>query len=680
LARRQNVARLELGSLAERDVATILEHAGRRPSLAARVWTATRGNPFFIGEVIAAAGADGEPASALTSRARDVVRRRLAHLPDGTADVLAAAAVAGAEFDADVPAAATGVDVGRALDAFEAAERARLVRPAGAIDRFSFAHALVRQAILDDLPAGRRVRLHARIAHALADSAPVKAVPVGDLAAHFAAAGTLVDAAQAVGYARAAGEEANARLAFDIAAVQYERAARAHELLPDRRDEERLDLELARGRALSLAGDGRADEVLRGVAAAAEAAGDGARMADALLALRMEYADFVEEDAEMVALLRRALALLSPGDSAIRARLEGFLAQEAFSSVPDRDRREMVGRALTMARRVGDPAALASVLTSHSWIVAGPDSLAQRIAVADELVAVARAASLPYAECDGQQFRFLALIESGDIEGADAARAAAHAAVRAPKSRWTVAYLDSVQALVAGDLVEAEAAAVRAREAAREINAAEPVAESAFVRLLGCVRLVQGRLGEHAPARRAMSEYMTRLPPTFLVVSAHAAREQGDRDAARDAFRSAVESGLLAMPRGPTWATTMAWAADICAWLGDRETAAALLEQLTPFADVMTWQYGPIGRGVGLLELALGRAGEAERHLRAAVALCERTQARAFLAMAQHDLGAQLLPSQEGRALVESARVAAEQLGLLGLTARTPAPSSSSRG
>ena len=46
----------------------------------------------------------------------------------------------------------------------------------------------------------------------------------------------------------------------------------------------------------------------------------------------------------MIALLRRALALLPPGDGAIRARLEGFLAQEAFSSVPDRERRAMVGQ------------------------------------------------------------------------------------------------------------------------------------------------------------------------------------------------------------------------------------------------------------------------------------------------------------------------------------------------
>ena len=141
----------------------------------------------------------------------------------------------------------------------------------------------------------------------------------------------------------------------------------------------------------------------------------------------------------MVALLRRALALLPSGDSAIRARLEGFLAQEAFSSVPDRERRAMVGRALAMARRVGDPKALASVLTSHSWIVAGPESLPERLALADELVAVGREAGLPYAECDGQQVRFLAFVELGDIEAADDTLAAAHSAARTDRAQGTVA-------------------------------------------------------------------------------------------------------------------------------------------------------------------------------------------------------------------------------------------------
>jgi DNA-binding SARP family transcriptional activator len=664
LARRPEVARLDLAPLNEPEVAAMLAHSGRRASLAGRVREVTDGNPFFVREVIAALVEDGDPGAAATPRARDLVRWRIARLPNGTADVLVAAAVAGAEFDADVLADAIDLGLEPTLDALEAAERARLVHPTGILDRFSFAHALVRQTLVDDLPAARRGRLHARIALALEGAADRRLVPAGDLATHFAAAGSLVDATRTQQYARQAGDDAVARLAFDVAAQQYERALRAHGQMPGASEARRLDLELARGRALTLAGDERADPVLLDAAAAAEAAGDGPGMAEALLTIRLDYADFLEEDTEMVTLLRRALALLPPGDSPIRARLEGSLAQEAFSSVPDRERRAMVGRALAMARRVRDPTALASVLTSHSWIVAGPESLSERLAIADELVAVGREGRLPYAECDGQQARFLALVEAGDIEAADLANAAAHAAARTLKSRWTVAFLDAARALLAGRMTDAEAAAKRSFEAARETTAPPSLAESAFVRLMSCIRLVQGRLTEHEPARSAMAEPVTNLPPTFFVARAHAARERDDRDGGREAFEGAVAQGLLDLPRSPTWTMSLTWAADICAWLEDRPRAARLYELLAPFPDIVTWQYGPVGRPVGGLAMTLGRPDEAERLLRNAVALCERIEAQAFLAMARRDLATLLLPSAEGRVLLDQVRAAADTLGM----------------
>jgi hypothetical protein len=116
----------------------------------------------------------------------------------------------------------------------------------------------------------------------------------------------------------------------------------------------------------------------------------------------------------------------------------------------------------------------------------------------------------------------------------------------------------------------------------------------------------------------------------------------------------------------------LTWAADICAWLDDRSIAMRLLELLAPFAGVMTWPYGPVGRGVGLLELALGRRSQAERRLREAIALCERMDARAFLAMARVDLGALRHPSIEGRPLLDQALTAADELGMTSLAKRAP--------
>ena len=184
LGRRADVRRLELGPLEEPDVAAILENGGGDARLAAGIRETTEGNPFFVGEVVRALGDDP-----VTPRVRDVVRWRLARLPDGTADVLTVCAVAGGAFDADVTATASGVGLSETLDALEAAEGARLVRPLERSDRFAFVHALVRDAILTDLSGARRARLHAQVADALERASATRAVDSGELAVHFSRRG-----------------------------------------------------------------------------------------------------------------------------------------------------------------------------------------------------------------------------------------------------------------------------------------------------------------------------------------------------------------------------------------------------------------------------------------------------------------------------------------------------------
>ena len=130
-----------------------------------------------------------------------------------------------------------------------------------------------------------------------------------------------------------------------------------------------------------------------------------------------------------------------------------------------------------------------------------------------------------------------------------------------------------------------------------------------------------------------MAEGVTRVEATFSVVWAHAARERDDCDGARKAFERALDQGLLDLPHGPTWTISLTWAADICTWLEDRPRAARLYDLLAPFPDVMTYQYGPVGRPVGRLAQTLERHDQAEHLLRGAVALRERMDAKAFLAI-----------------------------------------------
>ncbi len=663
LVRSPETGRVALGALDEPAVAALLERAGHARGLAGGVRAATRGNPFFVGELVHVLGEDG---ATVTPRVRDVVRGRLAKLPSSVGRLLAVAAVAGPEFDLDVVAPAAGVDDDAALDALEVAEHARLVVPTARLDRFTFAHALVRQAIEEDLPASRRVRMHARIAQALERAATTRAVSDGELAVQLDAAGGLVDPRTTLTHARRAGGEAVGRLAFDVAAEHYERARRAYDRLPDGAGHERRELDLARGHALQYAGDPRAYDVLRGVAADAEAADDGGGMAEALL--NMNFAlDYLHEDAGLIALLRRALALMPASDGPDRARLLGYLALRALYSIPDRERAATAAEAVAMARRTGDAGALASTLLAHSWTVMDPERASDRLAIADELVPLG-ASLAPYVESVGHCLRFTVLIELGDVVAADAALAAGRATARVPIAEYTVMTWTAMRSVLAGDLATAEALATQAGQTPLAAGTPPQVVQSHVGPLIWCIRVLQGRFDEldrltagvlTGPERSAWS----------YVSEAQLAQARNDRDAAAAHFARALERGLLAMPRGVPWAGTLTCAADVCSWLGDVRSAERLHALLAPCAGTMIAVTGPIGRAVGALAHTLGRPAEAERRLRDAVALCDRMDAEAHLAVARLDLATLLGPTDEGRRLVAQAGDAAERLGMAGVRA-----------
>jgi hypothetical protein len=87
----------------------------------------------------------------------------------------------------------------------------------------------------------------------------------------------------------------------------------------------------------------------------------------------------------------------------------------------------------------------------------------------------------------------------------------------------------------------------------------------------------------------------------------------------------------------------------------------------------MSVHAGPLGRAVGRLALTLGRRDEAEAHLRAAVSLCERMHAPAFLAITRYELGRLLVPGAEGITLLEQSGATADELGMPGWSRRAQA-------
>jgi len=293
LRRESGVERVDLVGLDQDEVTDFLTKAAggevdpsRVTELAEMVSSETEGNPFFIGEVLvhlvesgALVQRDGRwegdrgliEQIGLPEGIREVIGRRLAGLDEATNELLRAAAVIGPAFDAAVLAAAVDREVDEVVTVLDDAGARRLVvEDEDVLDRFRFAHALVRQTLLEELRTSRRVRLHHRVALALES----RGAPAADLAHHFGEAAALADAEKAIAYAGQAADEASEGLAFEQVISFRRLAVETEELVEPPDPARRAELLLALGEARNTAGhtlDGRVDFV---------AAADAARQAD----------------------------------------------------------------------------------------------------------------------------------------------------------------------------------------------------------------------------------------------------------------------------------------------------------------------------------------------------------------------------------------------------------------
>jgi hypothetical protein len=133
------------------------------------------------------------------------------------------AAVAGAEASSAVVESVLSSDLTPDAfdDAVEQATRAGLLGESGGRGALTFAHALIRETLLDEISAPRRVRLHWAVGNALRKKHPREL----DAIAYHLAEGVLAgDTATAVDASLSAGADAHARFVPDEAIIHFDRA------------------------------------------------------------------------------------------------------------------------------------------------------------------------------------------------------------------------------------------------------------------------------------------------------------------------------------------------------------------------------------------------------------------------------------------------------------------------
>ncbi|MGF1432082.1 ATP-binding protein, partial [Kitasatospora sp. LaBMicrA B282] len=170
LERQRTVQRLELARFGQREVAAqlagILGTAAPDRQLVARIHRRSEGNPFFV-EELACSYQEG-CSMGLSDSLRDLLLVRVEALPEETQRVLRIAAEGGSRVEHELLAAVLDDSEDELLDALRTAVGANILRPDRDGEGYRFRHALVREAVSDDLLPGERTRINRRFAEVLA--------------------------------------------------------------------------------------------------------------------------------------------------------------------------------------------------------------------------------------------------------------------------------------------------------------------------------------------------------------------------------------------------------------------------------------------------------------------------------------------------------------------------------
>ncbi|WP_239090511.1 helix-turn-helix transcriptional regulator [Asanoa iriomotensis] len=235
LDRARGVERLDVGRFDRDGTAEILASIfGGEPTQRSidKVHQRAQGNPFFVEEL----AASGDPAACadIPESLRDLLLARVDRLPESAQPVLRIAAAGGSRIGHDLLTTVAALPEAELDAALRAAVTAQLLvaDPDGG---YEFRHALVREAVHDDLLPGEHARLHARYAAAIeADPTLVGAGRApAEVAHHWYAAH---DHPRALVTSHAAGVAAGERYAHAEQARLLERVLELWEQVPDAAD------------------------------------------------------------------------------------------------------------------------------------------------------------------------------------------------------------------------------------------------------------------------------------------------------------------------------------------------------------------------------------------------------------------------------------------------------------
>ncbi len=322
---RTRALRIDLGGFTRAELTEQLESilgTAPDPALVDRLHARSEGNPLFAEELLAA-GTDGR--GAVPPSLADALALRIEKL-SGDAQELVRVLAAGGRLDDAMLAEVAGLEPRALRDALREAVASHIVVPEG--DCYVLRHALLREAVHDDLLPGERAELHLALARALeGQPGPADNARAASIAHHYHAAG---DQPAALTAAVRAGASAIEVQAYREGATLYERALELWDRVPE---------------AEELTGS-----------------------TEAALLERAAICHFYAEDMpRSVTLLRRALALVDETAAPRRAAwLYGLLYRSLWNQLRQDEATKMLDRGLALLEDDGPSPERAGLLARRA--------------------------------------------------------------------------------------------------------------------------------------------------------------------------------------------------------------------------------------------------------------------------------------------------------------------------
>jgi class 3 adenylate cyclase len=638
LRRTSRAERISLEGLSVEELAELL--AGLPKGRTGRVSAATlhegtKGNPFFVGEILRQRAESGLAVETLPvpEGVREVIVSRVARLAPITSELLGVAAVLGRDLELSPLAAVAGIDEEVAVEALDEALAARLIEERR-VGVYRFGHALIRSALYDTLSATRRARLHLRAADVFEQAGGEH---TARLAHHLLACAPLGGSTRAARACLGAGDRALSVLADAEAGDWYSQGLAF--VTGEEDSGIRIDLLTGLGEVQRRTGEAASRQTLLDAARLAAGQTDVVRLVRAVLANNRGVASVVGHmDDERLELIDTALDLVGPAPSGDRAQLLALRAVELVFGSDHRRVLQAADEAGAIAARLDDVTVRARVGMRRLWACLVPDRVTAMVSEGADVVGFADASGDPQLRSWSRAMAGHALLQAGGL-GEARLRAAEAMAIADETGQPGLRCLAHIFYAGAVDALGDHEEAGRLTQAALELGQ-QAGWQDATMWCVGQLWLPWTFEGQAETAAVVAAQGFAEYPRVVAWQGAWALNlALTGRSEELAGFLAGLPAVLPGVPADLLWlAAHFCYAAAQGFGVENPEAAAATYELLLPYrahhaAAGVVFYLGPIEMALGVLSRVMGDPQGALAHHEAAaetIEACGAARARAF--------------------------------------------------